>query len=169
MDLDLVVFYLLAAVGVAAAVLMVTRRNLVHSALYLVVTFFSVAAIYVLLGAEFLAAVQVLVYAGGIMVLFLFVILLVDLPREVSARKWRRGHVGLAAILTLLVVGILAFHLAAARAPSSGAVAAVASDEGNLETVAMALFRYYLLPFEAVSVLLMVAMIGAILLARAKA
>ena len=85
MEPQLVIFTLLAAVGLGSAVMMITRKNPVHSALYLVVTFFSVAGIYVVLGAAFLAAVQVLVYAGGIMVLFLFVIMLVDSPGTARA------------------------------------------------------------------------------------
>jgi NADH-quinone oxidoreductase subunit J len=170
LDLQLVAFAVFAAVGVCAALLMVTRKNLVHAALYLIVTLFSVAAVFVLLQAEFLAAVQVLVYAGGIMVLFLFVILLVDVPRElVPVRRSHRVHVATAIALTAATVGLLAYYAvnAAPRAVAPGD--ALTSDGGNLETVALALFRHYLLPFEAVSVLLLVAMVGAILLARAKA
>jgi NADH-quinone oxidoreductase subunit J len=127
-----------------------------------------VAGIYVLLHAEFLAAVQVLVYAGGIMVLFLFVILLVDLPREaVEPRPRRPLHVAVAAGLAALVAGTLVVF-AVARPVRAAAPTALGGDGGNLETVALTLFRHYLLPFEAVSILLLVAMVGAIVLARAK-
>ena len=170
MDLQLVVFAVLAAVGVVSALMMVTRRNLVHAALYLVVTFFSVAAVYVLLDAEFLAAVQVLVYAGGIMVLFLFVIMLVDLPKELAdARRSRKLHVTTALALTILTVGLLAYYSVRAGGTAPDAARAVAVGQGgNLEAVALSLFRYYLLPFEVVSVLLLAAMVGAILLAKAR-
>jgi len=165
-----VIFTLLAAVGLFSAVMMITRKNPVHSALYLVVTFFSVAGIYVILGAAFLAAVQVLVYAGGIMVLFLFVIMLVDSPEHGGTRRIRGKHAGAAAVLTALVSALLAYQLATAG-PVAGAgdPAALAAQGGNLETVATSLFQYYLLPFEVVSILLLVAMVGAIVLARAKA
>jgi len=167
---QLVIFTLLAAVGLFSAVMMITRKNPVHSALYLVVTFFSVAGIYVILGAAFLAAVQVLVYAGGIMVLFLFVIMLVDSPEHGGTRRIRGKHAGAAAVLTALVSALLAYQLATAG-PVAGAgdPAALAAQGGNLETVATSLFQYYLLPFEVVSILLLVAMVGAIVLARAKA
>jgi NADH-quinone oxidoreductase subunit J len=167
---QLVIFTLLAAVGLGSAVMVITRKNPVHSALYLVVTFFSVAGIYVVLGAAFLAAVQVLVYAGGIMVLFLFVIMLVDTPEHGGTRRIRGKHAGAAALLTALVTGLLGYLLASAGAlPAAADTGMLAAHGGNLETVATSLFQYYLLPFEVVSILLLVAMVGAIVLARAKA
>ncbi len=170
MSPQLTVFALLSAIGIGSAIMVVTRRNLVHAALYLVVTFLSVAAVYVLLHAEFLAAAQVLVYAGGIMVLFLFVILLVDVPRVTGERAGgRRGHVASAVTLTALVVGLLASFAFTGGTEAASDRAVLAADGGNLETVALELFRHYLLPFEAVSILLLVAMVGVIVLARSKA
>jgi len=169
MDGQMLVFLVFAAVALASAVMMVTRRNLVHSALYLVVTFFAVAAIYVLLHAEFLGAVQLLVYAGGIMVLFLFVIFLVERPGVEPPGRPRRLHVAASALMTALVAGLLAWRFLAGGPDRAADVAALAGDGGNLETLAMAMFRYYLFPFEAVSVLLLVALVGAIVLARSKA
>jgi len=170
MEPQLLAFVLLAVVGLFSAVMMVTRRNLVHAALYLVVSFLVVAAMYVVLHAEFLAAVQVLVYAGGIMVLFLFVILLVDLPREMAIpRRSRSAHVATAMILSALAVGLVGYELATTRGLAGADSSPLSAEGGNLETVALTLFRYYLLPFEVVSLLLLVAMVGAILLARAKA
>jgi NADH-quinone oxidoreductase subunit J len=167
---QLLIFTLLAAVGLGSAVMVITRKNPVHSALYLVVTFFSVAGVYVVLGAAFLAAVQVLVYAGGIMVLFLFVIMLVDVPEHGGTRRIHGKHAGAAATLTAFVVGLLGYHLASAGSIAPGGDTAVlVAEGGNLETVATSLFQYYLLPFEVVSILLLVAMVGAIVLARAKA
>jgi NADH-quinone oxidoreductase subunit J len=148
--------------------MVVTRRNPVHSALYLIVTFFTVAAVYVVLHAEFIAAVQVLVYAGGIMVLFLFVILLVDVTREEGLRRVGKGHIALSAVLTILVIVPVGFY-ALGDAPESAAdLSALTADGGNLETVSMSLFRYYLLPFEVISILLLVALVGAVMLARAR-
>ncbi len=169
MDGQFLIFVMLALVALASSVMMVTRRNVVHAALYLIVTFFAVAAIYVLLHAEFLGAVQVLVYAGGIMVLFLFVILLVERPGAGEKARPRRVHVTASALMTALVGGLLAWNFLAGGPARANDAAALASGGGNLETVAVAMFRYYLFPFEAVSVLLLVAMVGAIVLARPKA
>jgi NADH-quinone oxidoreductase subunit J len=167
MDWGLAIFYFFAALAVVGGVMMITRKNAVHAAVYLVLTFVSLAAIYILLGAEFLFAVQVLVYAGGIMVLFLFVIMLVNLeePRRFSGGRLRLVT---AAVVTFLLFGMLA-RLFARSVPGSGALAAAPMSEGNLQMVGAALYTDYLLPFEAVSVLLLVAMIGAIILGRPKA
>ena len=167
MDAQLLIFLLIAGVALVAAILVVTCRNPVHSALYLVVTFFCVAAVYVVLHAEFLAAVQVLVYAGGIMVLFLFVIFLVGPPRREG--RWSIGGAQLAVsgLLALILAAVLGAYEVAARPWTPSATSgALAGGGGNLETVALALFRQYLLPFETVSVLLVVALVGAVVLAR---
>jgi NADH-quinone oxidoreductase subunit J len=167
MNPGLLLFYFFAAVAVVGGIMMVTRRNAVHSAVYLVLTFVSISAIYVLLGAEFLFAVQVLVYAGGIMVLFLFVIMLVNLeePRRFSGG---RLHLGLSTILSLLLFAMLAlvFVRNAPKVQTVTPNAQFMGGLGNIEAIGMGLYRYYLLPFEAVSLLLLVAMIGAIVLAR---
>jgi len=165
---QMLLFLAFAAVALASAVMMVTRKSLVHSALYLIVTLFAVAAVYVLLHAEFLGAIQVLVYAGGIMVLFLFVILLVERPKSPAALKPRRAHAVASAVMTALVAGLLASYFLAGGPPRSADVAPLAVHGGNLETVAVTMFRDYLLPFEAVSVLLLVALVGAVVLARPK-
>lgn len=168
MDPQFAVFLALAAVGVVSALLVISSRNPVHSALYLVVTFFSVAAVYVLLRAEFIAVVQVLVYAGGIMVLFLFVILLVDVYREAERPRLGPGHVLFASVLTAAAVVPVAVYALSTSPEAGGDVAVLADQGGNLETVALALFRHYLLPFEVVSVLLLVALVGAVVLARSR-
>ena len=166
MNLGLLVFYFFAALAIVGALMMVTRKNAVHSAVYLVLTFISIAAIYVLLGAEFLFAVQVLVYAGGIMVLFLFVIMLVNLeePRRYSGG---RLHLGLSTGLTLILFAMLAVVFVK-DAPPAAAVAA-SPGEGNLQLVGALLYQNYLIPFEVVSLLLLVEMIGAIVLGRPRA
>ena len=168
MTASAVVFDLLAALCLVSAALVIWSRNTMHSALYLVPTFLSVAAIYVMLRAEFVAAVQVLVYAGGILVLFLFVIMLVNLRIQPGSRLRLHGivsgSIGAAAIA--LLVSVMATGRLAADA---GDPAPLTAQGGNLETVAWALYRDYLLPFEIASILLLVAMIGAIVLARHKA
>jgi NADH-quinone oxidoreductase subunit J len=166
---SLPIFVLFAAVGLFAAVMMVTRSQPVHSAMYLVLTLFAVAAIYVMLSAEFLAVVQVLVYAGGIMVLFLFVIFLVR-PPVPGERQWRKNrHVLVSVLLAVLLVGGLGVQLLDENPQPAGDPAllvAATGEEGNIDQVAMTLFRHYILPFETVSILLLVAMLGAIVLAR---
>jgi len=166
MDAGLAIFYFFAALAVVGGVMMITRKNAVHAAVYLVLTFVSVAAIYILLGAEFLFAVQVLVYAGGIMVLFLFVIMLVNLeePRRFSGGRLRLMT---SAVVTFLLFGMLARLFA--RSLPGQAIAAAPATEGNLQLVGTLLFTDYLLPFEVVSLLLLVAMIGAIVLGRPRA
>ena len=177
----LALFYLFAALAVGSAAMVITRRNAVHSALWLIVTFFAVAGLFILQRAEFLAAVQVLVYAGGIMVLFLFVIMLVNL--EQTSGQFRSPlRLATAATITALTVGGVAAVLAGAG-PGVGAGLAAATPgqgggltthplvlegmaAGNLEAVGMQLLTTYLLPFELVSLVLMVAVIGAIVLAR---
>ncbi|MBD3866837.1 MAG: NADH-quinone oxidoreductase subunit J [Acidobacteria bacterium] len=164
-EVSLPLFLVFAAVGVFGAVMMVTRTQPVHSALYLVLTLFSVAAIYVLLHAEFLAVVQILVYAGGIMVLFLFVIFLVRPPVPGEAR-WHGGrHVLLSAGLAVILACALGWHFLESAPAAAGNPSALL-EGGNMEQVSMTLFRYYILPFETVSILLLVSMIGAIALAR---
>ncbi|MFQ5670696.1 MAG: NADH-quinone oxidoreductase subunit J [Acidobacteriota bacterium] len=173
------IFYLLALVTVVSAMMVVSRPNAVHSAMWLVLTFLAVAGLFILQGAEFLAAVQVLVYAGGIMVLFLFVIMLVNIEK---AAGFVRSRVRLAAaiVLSVLLVATVGSILAlsgtpgAVPVPTGGWTQAVAADgpvpgrevDGNLEAVGMQLLTTYLMPFEVVSVLLLVAVVGAIVLCR---
>ena len=157
------VFYGLSGVMVGSAIMVITRRNTVHSAVFLVLSFLAMAGIFVLLEAEFVAAVQVLVYAGGIMVLFLFVVMLVDLEvRWGPARTWQAvvGS-GLTVLLVLLLLSSLRdWHPSAVlEAPSFREMG------GNLQAVGMLLYQKYLLPFELASILLLVAMVGAALLA----
>jgi NADH-quinone oxidoreductase subunit J len=168
------VFMLLAGMTVLGAIGVITRRNPVHSALLLIATLMSVAGIYVLLEAEFLAAVQVLVYAGGIMVLFLFVIMLVDLEKrgkdaDAGKKKLSKGAVAGGIVLTVVFLCVLlsTFGMEPLGASAAGSDALRAGG-GNLGSVALVMFRYYLLPFELASVLLLVAMVGAIVLGRFK-
>jgi NADH-quinone oxidoreductase subunit J len=162
-------FFLFAAVAVGGAVLVVVLRNPMHGAIALLASFLSVAALFLLRHAEFLAAVQVFVYGGGIMVLFLFVIMLVHPDRLRTSRRFTAGApLALVLVMALAAVIIVAF-LGLDTGPSAAPTAFVEVDGevlGNSEAVAWLLYREYLLPFEVVSVFLLVAMIGAVLLGR---
>jgi NADH-quinone oxidoreductase subunit J len=170
-----IVFYLLAGLAVAGAVGVITLRHPVHAALALLATFLVVAALFVLRHAEFLAAVQIMVYAGGIMVLFLFVIMLVNV-RKIGDEDflWRQAP---SAVMAGVVLGALmaASILVGVLAAGGGNVDALRSVTGadgastivgNTEAVGQVLFTTYLVPFEVVSVVLLVAMIGAIIFGR---
>ena len=166
-----VAFYVLSAFILLFAVLVVTTKDTVHSVLFLVVDFLFVAALYVLLGAQFLAAIQILVYAGGIVVLYLFVVMLVNLKRPPEAhsdphRKTKWGFALSVAVLVELVA--VAGYSYVQPAPALVATAASASIPvtGNTEQVGWLLYTSYLIPFEIASMLLLVAMIGAIVLAK---
>jgi NADH-quinone oxidoreductase subunit J len=164
--IDQVLFYFFAAMAVLSAVLVVTVRNAVHSAIFLITSLLSTAGIYLLLQAQFLFAVQIILYVGGIMVLFVFVIMLVNLDVAVrqiqfNRQKWVAGlvTVGVAGLLgTVIWRGSQAFTLAAGRVP--------ALDPQNTERVGEVLFQKYMLPFEIASVLLLVALIGAVVMAK---
>jgi NADH-quinone oxidoreductase subunit J len=164
---EAIAFYTIAAFVLGFAVLVVTTRDTVHSVLFLVLDFLFVAALYVLLGAQFLAAIQVLVYAGGIVVLYLFVVMLVNLkrPPETYEDPNRRGRTGF--WLSAAVLGELALIAAYGYATPAPAVAMGAIPVvGNTEEVGWLLYTSYLIPFEIASMLLLVAMIGAIVLAK---
>ncbi len=174
-----VMFWGFAGVALAAALLCVTRRSAVASALWLVLTLFSLSGLFVLLDAQFIAAIQVLVYAGAIMVLFLFVIMLLNLGRAGPAdmRGWLGRGVaallgaGLAVELWVLVRivrgGGFAAETAAFPLPP-GELGRVQAAEGAVGMLAEPLFRQYLVPFEITSVLLLAAIVGAVVLAKRK-
>jgi NADH-quinone oxidoreductase subunit J len=182
-----VFFWVFALAALVAGLLTVMARNAVHSALFLISALVSVAALFVLLGAEFIAGVQILVYVGGVMVLFLFVIMLVNVgaeEREQEALFNRTGQVTAAVCFAaLLVFGLFyAINQTAGRfAPATeGAPAALAARDATLkpaatgvarmsedtQRVGASLYRYGGLPFEIASVLLLVAIVGSVLLAR---
>ncbi|HTR19528.1 MAG TPA: NADH-quinone oxidoreductase subunit J [Gemmatimonadales bacterium] len=163
-------FWAFAILSIVAATLCVTRRNAVASALWLVVTLFSLAALFVMLDAQFIAVLQVLVYAGAIMVLFLFVIMLLNVGR--SGPGDLKGLFG-AAVAVTLATGLL-FLLArvtdatppdAIRLPP-GTTAAAQAQQGLIAVVAQPLFETYLIPFEITSLLLLAAAVGAVVLAK---
>jgi len=161
MDPITITFYVFGAITVLSALRVITARNPVHSALFLVLTFFSCGAIWLLLQAEFLAITLVLVYVGAVMVLFLFVVMMLDLQEE-ERRRLDRVALGLGGVAILGLAGILV------RAMTSGTAKGVGTPtvEGSTAELGRILFRSYLLPFEIVSVLLLVAMVGVILLSK---
>jgi NADH-quinone oxidoreductase subunit J len=167
MWLDTFFFYLFALLTLGGGVFTITRKNAVHSAISLIVSLIGVAGLFLLQQAEFLFAVQIVLYVGGIMVLFLFVIMLVNLDQAAKVRQFNRQWwlagaavtaVG-AEIFYFLHKGAGAFRLAEPAAPPPG-------NLGNVERLADALFSQYLLPFEVASVLLLAAVIGSVLLAK---
>jgi len=167
-------FYLLAALTVAGAIGVVALKNPVHAAISLLGTFLMVAALFVLKHAEFLGAVQLLVYAGGILVLFLFVIMLVNV-RQLRPESAYLSNLAPAAVAVGTLFGVMiALVMVLTRLAGSGAdPAALRTVEGhvlgNTEAVGWVLYRTYLVPFEVVSVILLVAMIGAIVFGRRQA
>ena len=163
MTASILFFIVIGAVCLAAALGVVTSRHPIHSALYLLVNFVTLAVLYVTLEAQFLAAAQVIIYAGGIVILILFVIMLIGsegIETRAAHRSWM-PYVGILLGVTLLASMIFAF----AETPTSD-TATTTINGGAPETVGMALFTRYILPFEMTAVLLLVALIGALLLAR---
>jgi NADH-quinone oxidoreductase subunit J len=169
--LDNVVFWVFAPISVASAIAMLVVRNAIHAALFLVVNFFTIAVMYLLLDAEFLFAVQIVVYAGAIMVLFLFVIMLLGVDRGVDVRERLLGQRGLAVLLAAGFVAELFFALRAGIGFATKAPEGfdVVNEPGNTQAVAEVLFRDYFFPFEVTSILLIIAAIAAMVLAQRKA
>ena len=169
MLLDSLLFYAFAAVILISALMTVTRRNVVHAAVWLVNALMGVAGIYLLRGAEFLAGVQVIVYIGGIMVLFLFVIMLVPVREEILQRRFA-SQKWIAGFCALLLMAEIAYFLSRGVGGYENAPAAEPLPIGeltrNTEDVAMSLFSKYVLPFELASILLLVAIIGAVVMAK---
>ncbi len=182
----LIVFFIIGTIAVASSMLVIGMRNPVHSALFLLLTFLCVAVLFVMKAAEFVAAVQVLVYAGGIMVLFLFVVMLINV-RHLPDEKWKGGFaVGLAVfILFASVVRPGVYHDPVGKEEQlrttytyrhrrvkmpDGTVQRRllrrGTVVGNSEAVGMALYQEYLVPFEVASLFLLVAMIGAIVIGK---
>jgi NADH-quinone oxidoreductase subunit J len=164
---DLIVFWITAPVSVGAAVLMLLQRNAVHAALLLIANQFTLAVFFVLLDAHFLAAVQVIVYAGAIMVLFLFVIMLLGVDRQEVLRERVRGQRPLALFLGLLLAAGIVLAVRLGVGLLNGPVPD-APQGPNVRAVARVLFTDYLFPFEVTSVLLIVAAIAAMVMARRK-
>jgi NADH-quinone oxidoreductase subunit J len=165
--LETVFFYLFALLVLGGAIFTITCRSAVRSAISLIVSLLGVAGIYLNQQAEFLFAVQIVLYVGGIMVLFLFVIMLVNLDQAAKERQFnRQWMVAIAAVA--LVAAELGYFLykGAGAFKFAEAAPAVSSALGNTEVLADSLFSEYLLPFEIASILLLVAVIGSVIMAK---
>ena len=162
------IFLLSAILALFSSVMMVTRRNPIHSALWLIVTFFSLAVIYLTLHAQFIAIAQVMVYAGAIMMLIIFVIMLIQLETETL----KRGRLSGAKIIGSVIAVILFLEIVAALQAFSGsaakavAEAGIAQPVGDVASVGTALYGKFLFPFEIASILLLIGIVGAVVLAR---
>ena len=160
----LVAFYYLAIACVVSALVAVTRKNPVHSMLWVLSLLMHVAGIFLLLGAEFLAAVQVIVYAGAILIFYLFVVMLLDLPEEVAQPRFGR-HWPFAAIAGLSFVA-LAWLAGLEGALAPVAESGTADSLGSVASLGTALYGPFALPFEIASLILLGAIVGAVILAR---
>ena len=163
--LNTILFYFFSALAVASAILMVTRRNIVHAAVFLITTLLATAGIFLQLQAEFLFIVQVILYVGGIMVLFVFVIMLVNLDVSMRLVQFNRQWL-VAGVLSLVLAAQIFFALWAGRTALRLPEMAANIPPKNTEAVADALFSKYMLPFEIASILLLVAMVGAVVMAK---
>ena len=164
--MEKVLFIVFAAIALVTAANILIQRNPLYSALSLIGTLASLSALYVTLHAEFIAAVQIVVYAGAIMVLFIFVIMLLNVPKtqpHIEKQKWLRY---LALPFGLLMLGEALYVFRDVRDPVLPFAAGHAAQIGNTWSVGVSLFTYYLLPFEVTSVLILMAVVGAMVLAR---
>jgi len=163
-------FYYMAAASIASALLAVTRRNPVHSMLWVLSLFLHVAGIFLLLRAEFLAAVQVIVYAGAILVFYLFFLMLLDLPGEVAGPRfapyWVLAAAGGFGFLAMIWLARPAKVYLTKAANTDGAIAL--GSPGNISELGLALFGTFALPFEMASLILLAAIIGAVMLVRSR-
>ncbi|MFM2327734.1 MAG: hypothetical protein RIR31_1936 [Bacteroidota bacterium] len=164
MSITTFLFIFLSALAIGSALMVITRKNPVHSVLYLIVTFFAISGHYILLNAQFLAIVNIIVYAGAIMVLFLFVVMLMNL--NISAEPQKNKLVQFAGVLS---GGSLFLVLLAALVKTKGVSAPVemqTGDYGLIKNLGQVLFKDYVLPFEISSVLFLSAMIGAVVISK---
>jgi NADH-quinone oxidoreductase subunit J len=165
MDLNHILFGFFAVLAVGSAILMVTRRNIVHAAVFLISTLLATAGIFLLLLAQFLFVTQIILYVGGIMVLFIFVIMLVNLDVSLRQIQFNRQK-WVATVLSVVLGAEVFFALWLGRGALRLPARAESISPKNTEAVGQALFQHYMLPFEIASVLLLVAMIGAVVMAK---
>jgi NADH-quinone oxidoreductase subunit J len=168
---ETLLFYLFAAIAVMGSLLVIGQRNPIYSVLAIIVAFFGLSGLYVLLEAPFVAVVQIIIYAGAIMVLFLFVVMLLNVPRE-DAAEWDRTHpyyrpwpLRIGAALAVLLAGQLGWALARTAGLGLG-VADQRPATSSVSELGRVLFTDYVFAFEVTSVLIIVAMVGAVALAR---
>jgi NADH-quinone oxidoreductase subunit J len=165
--INTIFFYAFALMALAGGLLTITRRNAVHSAMWLIVSLSGVSGLYLLQRAEFLFAVQIVLYVGGIMVLFLFVIMLVNLDEAAKVRQFnKQWWLVLVCVAGVGMEVIYFIRKGAGEFRLAEPVPAAAITEGNVQRIADVLFSEYLLPFEIASVLLLVAVIGSVIMAK---
>ena len=168
MNFETIFFLITAAAAIASALLMVTRRNPIMSVLFLIVNFFCLALIYLILRAQFIAIIQILVYAGAIMVLFLFTIMLLNLGDEQQLTE----KVSYRKLVALALSGALFFEVMVGIALPMGTGPTQLHENavqiGTVESIGKVLYTEYLFPFEATSILLLAAIVGVVLLAKKK-
>ncbi len=163
MSITQILFFLLSAVATGSALMVITRKNPVHSVLYLIVTFFAISGHYILLNAQFLAVVNIIVYAGAIMVLFLFVVMLMNLNADAEPQKNKMlqfaGVISGGALCLVLLAAVT-------KSKTVNAVQMQDGDYGLIKTLGKVLFNDYVVPFEISSVLFLSAMIGAVVMSK---
>ncbi len=164
MNLELVIFYILGALAIGSGVGVIATRNPIGAAMSLVVHFIALAGLYLSLNAMFMAAIQVLVYAGAIMVLVMFVIMLLNLGSEQKLRERLTSRQGLGVAASLLLGAILVFVVT--RTTFGSPDSAGALGDGSVDAIGRALFTTYVYPFEMVSLILLAAAVGAVVLAK---
>jgi NADH-quinone oxidoreductase subunit J len=160
------IFLYFAAVIIVSAVLMVTRRNLIHSVMFMLLLFFHIAGVFVLLNAEFLAAVQLIVYAGAILILYLFVVMLLSVDRETQAVRANRFWPWLVGFGFVIAAEIALLVLRGTFPADRGQ--AVKNAGAGVRELGVELYTNYLVPFEIASVILLVGLVGAVMLAKKK-
>lgn len=163
--MELIAFYIFGGLALLTAILMVTRQNPIASALWLIACFFAFAALFVTLSAHFIAVIQILLYAGAIMVLFIFVIMLLNLGPEELKRRLLRFPVFLGGAATVYLIVLLALSLLKVKAAP---MTELPADFGYVSPVGKLLFTKYLIPFELTSILLLIAIMGSVVMGKRK-
>jgi len=164
MSTVLIIFCVLAAITLATAFLTIFSKNPIHSAIYLVVCFFSIAGHYLLLNAQFLAIVHVIVYSGAIMILFLFTIMLMNLNEQRDVHRPRITRLG--AVVSFFLICLVLVAIFINSKPIVGEYVTTGEDYQSIKVLGKVLLNEYMVPFEFASILLLVAMIGAVLLSK---
>lgn len=164
MSIVLIIFCVLAAITLSTAFLTIFSKNPIHSAIYLVICFFSIAGHYLLMNAQFLAIVHIIVYSGAIMILFLFTIMLMNLNKEDEVHKPRITRLGAVVSFCLICLVLLAIFVNSK--PIVGDYFVTGEDFQSIKTLGKVLLNEYMVPFEYASILLLVAMIGTVLLSK---
>lgn len=166
MSFELIFFFILAILSIISALLVITRRNPIPSAMFLVLNFFILAGIYLTLSAQFLAIIQILVYAGAIMVLFIFVIMLLNLSDEEKLKEKMSMKKIIRIILSITLIAEIIYILGYSQVGQNINQSPESVKIGTVQEIGRQLFTTYLFPFEITSILLLAAIIGSVILAK---